>query len=572
MHRFILSSAPPLVPHLRTQRTSPIRTSKLLPFLDTPAFIRFHPIFHQPFLGYATFSSSRQMIESLGESHNPYNYTSGRWLRRDALERESRLIRFDFDALCCKIIALCPGASSIVSYDKTEGGFNRVFIFHTNNAKRIVARLPFALAGPSRLTTNSEVATIKYLQAKTSIPIPKILDWSDDASNAIGSEYIIMEHALGIPLRQRWPAMDVTEQIRCIQAIYQKLKEIVDLDFPAYGSLYFANTPYISASKLSLNQEFCIGPHCGATYWNCNVGQPRYYHKVNSNQGPWSGLAVYCDGLIDTGMSRIPPAGAISKRPRYHGSIETHYQLLEHGRAVIREMAKDSRIQKAASPVMFHPDLHTRNIFVSEEDPTIVSAIIDWQSSSIEPVFWYADEAPDFAQAFPDPSDEDQFEPKSEACAKAFEYCTKFLAPKLSEARSMDEAFFRPFRYCQRTWEDGAVAFREELIQTSRRWKELGFAESCPFPLPTPDEYAVHQKDYKFYEAAHQLRHSLSGLLNTASDGWVHSGDWEATELAHRELFRGMLQEILGIEHPDDDEPIKSEEDLREIWPFELKE
>jgi hypothetical protein len=92
----------------------------------------------------------------------PYRYTSGRWLRRDALERESRLIKFDFDALCSRVLALCPGASSVISYDKKEGGFNRIFIFHTDNAKRIVARLPFSLAGPSKLTTNSEVATIKY--------------------------------------------------------------------------------------------------------------------------------------------------------------------------------------------------------------------------------------------------------------------------------------------------------------------------------------------------------------------------------------------------------------------------
>ncbi|KAH9863181.1 hypothetical protein IAQ61_009458 [Plenodomus lingam] len=139
-------------------------------------------------------------MELSRESPDPYRYTSGRWLRRDVLERESRLLQFDFDALRRKVLTLyCPGASSITSYDKKEGGFNRVFIFHTDNAKRIVARLPFALAGPSRLTTNSEVATIKYLQAETEIPISKLLDWSDDASNAIGSEYIIMEHTSGVP-------------------------------------------------------------------------------------------------------------------------------------------------------------------------------------------------------------------------------------------------------------------------------------------------------------------------------------------------------------------------------------
>lgn len=295
-------------------------------------------------------------------------------------------------------------------------------------------------------------------------------------------------------------------------------------------------------------------------------------HDVKPNQGPWSELAEYCDGLIVAGISRIPPSGSLPKHPRYQGSIETHKDLLNYGRAVLKEMAKNSWIQDVASPVLFHPDLHKRNIFVSAEDPTVVSAIIDWQYISIEPAFWYADATPDFAQPVPEPLSEDTIEPKSEACAKAYEICLKFLAPRLSAARSLEEAYVRSFRYYYRTWEDGAVAFREELIQTSELWKELGFAVPCPFPLPSPDEIAAHRREYKLFEAAQQLRHSLRHLLNIASDGWVPLEDWERTQSVHREVYEGMLQEVLGNEQPDDDEPIRGEDDLKEIWPFDLKQ
>jgi hypothetical protein len=151
---------------------------------------------------------------------------------------------------------------------------------------------------------------------------------------------------------------------------------------------------------------------------------------------------------------------------------------------MLKESAKNSRVQNAASPMMFHPDLHKRNIFVSKEDPTVVSAIIDWESTSVEPLFWHADAIPNFAQPLCDPSDGDKIEPKSEACAKAYDVCIQFLAPELSVARSTEEAYFRPFCYCYRTWEDGAVAFREEFIQTSQLWKKLGFTVPSPFPLP----------------------------------------------------------------------------------------
>ncbi|OAG04084.1 uncharacterized protein CC84DRAFT_1063133, partial [Paraphaeosphaeria sporulosa] len=113
-------------------------------------------------------------------------------------------------------------------------------------------------------------------------------------------------------------------------------------------------------------------------------------------------------------------------------------------------------IRSVAVPVLFHPDLHKENIIVAEEDPGIITPIIDWQSSSIEPAFWPADEVPGLAQRIPDPPDKDPNEPKREACAKVF------------------------VASIQLAWDNGAVAFREELIRTSMHLVELGFSEPCP--------------------------------------------------------------------------------------------
>ena len=210
-------------------------------------------------------------------------------------------------------------------------------------------------------------------------------------------------------------------------------------------------------------------------------------------------------------------------RPCYQGSVKSHLQLLEQGRAVLQTMSEDSRIQAASTAVLSHPGLHKRNIFVSDDDPTVISAVIDWQSASIEPAFWYADEVPDFARPPPDYSDDRELKIKSEACAKAFEVGLQLMVPKLSAARLMDESLFRPFRYCYRTWDDGAAAFREELIQTALHWQELGFTGRCPFEMLSTNELAEHRKDCKTFEAAHQLKHLISDLLNTATDGWVPS-------------------------------------------------
>jgi len=101
-------------------------------------------------------------VDNSRQGPDPHEYSDGRWLRDNVAHQQARRISFDFDALCRRVVQTCSGAESILSYEKKEGGFNRVFIFKTNNMKVILAKLPFSNAGPAGLTTESEVATIKF--------------------------------------------------------------------------------------------------------------------------------------------------------------------------------------------------------------------------------------------------------------------------------------------------------------------------------------------------------------------------------------------------------------------------
>ncbi|KAF7183856.1 hypothetical protein CNMCM7691_004278 [Aspergillus felis] len=151
----------------------------------------------------------------------------------------------------------------------------------------------------------------------------------------------------------------------------------------------------------------------------------------------------------------------------------------------MQKLVKDKRIQDAATPALLHPDFHKRNIYVSAEDPTVVTGVLDWQSASIEPAFIYANETPDFA-ALPEESDGMTFENGHDEhkdparkerefkdaliCYQTYDVCMKGLAPKLRPARLLDPILFRTFLYCHTTWRDSATALREELIELSARW------------------------------------------------------------------------------------------------------
>ena len=241
--------------------------------------------------------------------------------------------------------------------------------------------------------------------------------------------------------------------------------------------------------------------------------------------------------------------------------------MLHFGRDVASELIKDPQIRKAAAPILLHPDLHKRNIFVSEKDPTTITDIIDWQSSSINPAFMHTNEVPDFAAPILPPedhipsedhtlSDDPRARLYAKLCNQAFCVGVRLLVPKLSMTWELDDDVTRFFEYCHRTYRDGAGVLRQVLIDLADRWKELALAGSCPYPFPSPEERLTHQEEYNALEQAQELKTFVTNRLNTAADGWVPADAWKETVERHKELYNEFLQNM-------------TEEDLREVWPFD---
>ncbi|KAI9036879.1 phosphotransferase family protein [Aspergillus affinis] len=499
---------------------------------------------------------------------DPYRYTSGRWLNRDELERNSRYIRFDFSALCERAISLCPGATKIIECEKKEGGFNRVFIFRMDTGIRIVARLPTPIAGPPGLVTNSEVATMTYLRSKLNLAIPNVLEWNDSSSNPVGNEYIVQEHVAGEQLHQRWATMNSEQHMLCTKALSLAIRKMAALDFPAYGSLYFSDAPLPSEKKVPFEEGYCVGPHCGPVYWNCNPGELELYGGSSPNCGPY------------TGRARIPREKSVNEGVlSYQGQVHEHQQLLQTSNDVLERLLDDKRIQDAASPTLLHPDFHKRNIYVSADDPTVITGLIDWQTASIEPAFIYENETPDFA-APPNSEDEDTLEDeKSEAqrakerkdasiCHQTYDVCMKGLVPKLRPARLQDPTLFRLFHYAHTSWRDSAAAVRQELIELSGQWQELGLQGSCPY-VPTEEELARHSRDYEDFETVQRLKVWLMKSLDTNSDGWVPNEAWEAAREAHRAAYEQWMETAREAEERGDENITVEKAD--KLWPWDAR-
>jgi Phosphotransferase enzyme family len=199
----------------------------------------------------------------------------------------------------------------------------------------------------------------------------------------------------------------------------------------------------------------------------------------------------------------------------YHGSIEDHVRLLNDSEKVLQNLVNDVRIQDAALPSLVHADLHKRYIYVLRSDPTVITGIIDWQLTTIDPAFYYANETPDFASLPTEASTEDMGQDTLTAdnkwkikdasiCYQTYDVILTGLVPKLRPARLLDSTMFRLFYYCH--------------------------------------------------------MHSL----NTDSDGWMPNEDWEATKKDHKTAYELWIETA-----PESDD--STIEKAEKLWPFDSR-
>ncbi|RDL30749.1 uncharacterized protein BP5553_10094 [Venustampulla echinocandica] len=336
------------------------------------------------------------------------------------------------------------------------------------------------------------------------------------------------------------------------------------LTFPAYGSIYFANSALPTTNtKLDLGKGFCLGPSCGPLYWNSAAGESELYGQKNTNNGPWPSIAEFCAGLIDTGRSRIPKYGSYYLGLPYHGSRSEHIKLLAETEAILTQLMHFPPILEAGLPTLLHHDLRKRNIYVSDLDPAVVTGIIDWQSTSVEPGSMYANEIPDFTtfnsgSPFSAAAVTQNQPPFPESDQQSRDRKDAKICHTTYEGSGPDAIATIPPRAT--SWRDSATSVRQELINVSQKWQELGLPGECSY-WPSEGELKEHQKHYQDFETAQELKSRLMDMLNTTSDGWVPNDAAKPALAANLAALDEWMKS--AVESGD-----MSREKAEELWPF----
>ncbi|KAF2845642.1 hypothetical protein T440DRAFT_502359 [Plenodomus tracheiphilus IPT5] len=516
-----------------------------------------------------------------------FQYTNGRFLVKEKESRTQRYLKFNLDKLCALAASAGNSNAPIRTIEKLEGGFSKALILRKEDGTEVVAKLPFAIAGPPKYLTASEAAVLQYLHDHTTIPVPKVLAWNPDPKNPVGAEYSIMEKAAGRQMVKKWGEMEDLSHLDFIKKLCSIEADLAAIAFPANGSLYFRDSMEASDKYIPLSPEmdpsgrFCIGPSCERS-WSGKEKRTLYWSALIEGHNtllrpslPAFGVALAEREIIARTEQnpKIVPYGP----PR--ASTEDQSAILEIAKEVFLKMDAKTLPGRLPWPTLWHTDPHMGNIYVSDTEPTQITSVIDWQSTVVSPLFYQVrfpefisigedyelgPKIPTLPENINDMDDNDQaiirFKRKQTMLGKAYEAASGFKNKSVFKSLRLPPFFRQLFLHCGEAWEEGTVPLRTYLIAIADVWNEAGFSGDCPCKF-SEDEKQRYQQEFQEYRDHQKIYQIAREYIGTDTDGWIGpDDDFEEKQQRNKELLELCM--LHSAEYG------KSAEEIWRIWPY----
>ncbi|KAL7926034.1 kinase-like domain-containing protein [Trichoderma austrokoningii] len=329
--------------------------------------------------------------------------------------------KFNLEAL----LSLCEqlGGRKCTCDDVTKmpksGSLNWVIFVTFEDGIEWVFRCPMAVRNQfyseetSSKIVNSEAATLMYLKAHTSIPVPEVYSYSGTSDNSIGVPYILQSKAAGRSLGSydwsqdpnRFTGMRNPPQIlpmsekgreKVMEQLGSIMAELSDHRFTEIGSLFKDGGGDYTIGE-------CLSP---MLTWqerdslDLDRGPFRQEHDYlvslisaftsHAQELPLSPHIFYAPVPDDLHYKSTDSAREASQRWNefvaigdkiYHSKNRHMYCMVGQ---MLAEMIPHLSSGVEGSFTLSHPDLHVGNIYV--DDDLNITCIIDWSSTSTGPI------------------------------------------------------------------------------------------------------------------------------------------------------------------------------------------
>ncbi|KNG49901.1 duf833 domain-containing protein [Stemphylium lycopersici] len=478
-----------------------------------------------------------------------YRYTSGRWLWDEQEQLRKRYRRFNVPALC-QIACESVGARECTSMSKmAEGESNKVFRLVMDNGEVVIARVPMPNIGPTGLIMASEVASMDFARTVLEIPVPKVLAWSGVVENPVGSEYMLMEEARGVRLKELWDDMEFTNVVKVIEDVAAIHSKFSAVEFTRHGNLYLANDAFTGCEKAvvasdvpqSLKQDvetrFVIGPVTEKDFWHAEQA------SVSIDRGPWTSPASYLEAIGKREIAwltqhaqhtKSKPQKDLTFVSKDQHDPSAHIALYEKFLKIAPYLVPEGRL---SSPTLWQRDM-THNIFVQDNR---ISSVIDWRDCRIGPQFLQArhpqlvrysgemmTDLPEDFETLTDKEEEARIWSQVEKTLVLLTYEThsKHLSALLEQIERVPQMQNRrdTVDMSGSTWEGSLIPLRQCLIRVARHWDEIAPDNPCPIDF-TAEEIEEHHRDGEGWNEDADFWDRMQGFVGR--DGWTAHGNYD---------------------------------------------
>ena len=235
------------------------------------------------------------------------------------------------------------------------------------------------------------------------IRVPKVLDWSKDLSNNVGSPYIIMEYVEGVNLDYEWrlPTTRGLPVLGMMNTAFEYCSKMISPIYSRSGALYFKDDFPSSKPTLDhsapvnsqfpfLDSKFNIGPIANILWWR------PFHDEEDLPRGPFNTAeelvlaAVTIERRAVERYRQDPSSLAFTKSTL--DDLDLIESLLDRVVALAPRLADCEFGPDALRPALLHNDMASYNIMVPKQtvqnvlqrmtEPTLVG----WEGTSILPL------------------------------------------------------------------------------------------------------------------------------------------------------------------------------------------
>ncbi|KAK5938758.1 hypothetical protein PMZ80_008950 [Knufia obscura] len=261
-----------------------------------------------------------------------------------------------------------------------HGTLNQLYLLKTDSGQEYVFRASLPVC--SVLKTQSEVATMKLVRSRTSIPIPEIISYGLDSSE-MGYEWILMTKIPGRDLGIAGMGLSLDAKRALVRQLAKYQAGLFALRFSGIGNLVTIAEPSGESKKSSSDpspKAYTVGQCCTYEFFmldHLSSGIPK---------GPFDNSAQWLTALLNIfirDQDRLFREGgtSVSLAEQDPEDVQQEFWNYAHGtseeacfRKQVAERLK-ALVQKvfpvddgsAEQTMLFHHDLHTGNVMVDEE-------------------------------------------------------------------------------------------------------------------------------------------------------------------------------------------------------------